>query len=64
MRKQMIAETAFDVGVFIGGIEGVLEEFELFRFVHRQALVWPIASTGAAALQIFEMSDRPRSEFF
>jgi hypothetical protein len=64
MRKRMIEDTAFDVGVFIGGMEGVLEEFDLFRERHRQARIWPIASTGAAARQLFEKCDRPRPNLF
>jgi hypothetical protein len=64
MRKQMIEDTPFDIGVFIGGMEGVLEEFDLFRSHHRQARVWPIASTGAAAQQLFQMANKPRPELF
>lgn len=54
MRRRMIGDTPFDVGVFIGGMEGVIEEFEIFREVHPRAKIWPIASTGAAALKIFQ----------
>ena len=64
MRSRMIEDTAFDVGVFIGGMEGVLEEFNLFRGRHPQARLWPIASTGAAAKELFEMNDRPRPDLF
>ena len=60
----MIGETAFDVGVFIGGMEGVLEEFDLFTACHQNAQVWPIASTGAAALKLFEKCHRPRPDLF
>jgi hypothetical protein len=49
MREQMIASEAFLAGVFIGGMEGVEEEFELFRRHHPQALLLAVASTGAAA---------------
>lgn len=63
MRWRMIEETAFDVGVFIGGMEGVLEEYDLFKNRHPQARLWPIASTGAAAKELFESraSQRPES---
>ena len=64
MRKRMIEDTDFDVGVFIGGMEGVLEEYELFRARHPEARVWPIASTGAAAKHLFESRDRQRPELF
>jgi SLOG cluster3 family len=64
MRIRMIEDTAFDVGVFIGGMEGVLEEFNLFRDRHPRARLWPIASTGAAAKELFEMNDSPRPDLF
>jgi hypothetical protein len=59
MRNRMIGDTHFDAGVFIGGMEGVLDEYELFRATHQGAECWPIASTGAAALELFER-DRTR----
>jgi hypothetical protein len=62
MRERMIKDTVFDVGIFIGGMEGVLEEYELFRRSHPSAAVWPIASTGAAAKQLFERKDNQRPE--
>jgi hypothetical protein len=64
MRMRMIKESTFDAGVFIGGMEGVLDEFELFRRFHPQAQRWPIASTGAAAKELFEATDKPRPELF
>ncbi len=53
MRKIMI-ENDFKVGIFIGGMEGVEEEFLMFRRVHPNALVLPIASTGGAAKIIYD----------
>ena len=54
MRKEMISKNKFSVGIFIGGMEGVIEEFEMFRECHPNALVLPIGSTGAAAKIILE----------
>lgn len=54
MRNLMIGHNAFDAGIFIGGMEGVVEEFEFFRRFHPNKPVFPIASTGAAARIIFE----------
>ena len=34
MRKQMIESERFDAGVFIGGMEGVEEEYRLFTTAH------------------------------
>lgn len=54
MRKKLIDENEFNVGIFIGGMEGVIEEFELFISRHPKALILPIASTGAAAKILFD----------
>ena len=54
MRNAMITDNDFSVGIFIGGMEGVLAEFKLFSESHPKALILPIASTGAAAKMIFE----------
>ena len=52
LREAMLADP-FDVGVFIGGMEGVEDEYELFRRIQPEARAFPVASTGAAAAAIF-----------
>ncbi|MFO1145768.1 MAG: hypothetical protein U1E33_04055 [Rhodospirillales bacterium] len=37
MREQMLASARFDAGVFIGGMEGVIDEWRLFRNRRQQA---------------------------
>jgi hypothetical protein len=59
MRRQMIEENDFKAAIFIGGMEGVLEEFELFKAIHPDALVLPVASTGAAAKILFDNTAHP-----
>jgi hypothetical protein len=54
MRETMLKSEGFAAGIFIGGMEGVEEEFTMFRELHPKAPVLPIASTGAAALRIFD----------
>jgi hypothetical protein len=54
MREEMFKKNDFSVGIFIGGMEGVIEEFELFRKTQPNGLVLPIASSGAAAKIIFD----------
>lgn len=49
MREQMLQSTQYMAAVFIGGMEGVEAEFQLFRSIHANATCYPIASTGAAA---------------
>lgn len=59
MRNSMIGDHQYKAGIFIGGMEGVEEEFLLFRKMHPNALLLPVASTGAAAKIIFEEIDAP-----
>lgn len=54
MRQKMIEDNDFSVGIFIGGMEGVLEEYEMFIKTHPKSIILPIASTGAAARIIFQ----------
>lgn len=54
MRKKMIVENDFIAGIFVGGMEGVEDEYETFIDAHPDSLTLPIASTGAAALEIFK----------
>lgn len=53
MRERMLGEGPFEAAVFIGGMEGVEEEFELFRKRWPRTAVFPIATTGAAAKLLF-----------
>lgn len=54
MRNRMLDESAFVAGIFIGGMEGVEEEYDMFINKHHNAIVLPIASTGAAAKKIYD----------
>jgi len=54
MREAMFGFGEFHAGVFMGGMEGVEEEFKLFRELHPKAKLIPVASTGAASKIIYE----------
>lgn len=54
MRNKMIGDSEFSAGIFIGGMEGVEEEYDMFIEKHPKALVLPIASTGAGAKKIYD----------
>lgn len=54
MRKKLINDNEFKAGIFIGGMEGIHDEYLMFKEAHPTALVLPIASTGAAAKILFE----------
>jgi len=50
MRKQMFSENDFCAGIFIGGMNGIEDEFKMLKEYHPNALLLPLASTGAASL--------------
>lgn len=54
MRRHMIGDHEYVAGIFIGGMDGVKEEYELFKSAHPEAAVLPLASTGAAAKFIYD----------
>ena len=54
MRHRMLDDSKFAAGIFIGGMEGVEEEYDMFIEKHPKALVLPIASTGAGAKKIYD----------
>jgi hypothetical protein len=54
MREAMIVSNDFEAAFFIGGMEGVEDEFHLFVKAHPDAKVFPVASTGAAAKILYE----------
>jgi hypothetical protein len=55
MRSRMIEENQFDAAVFIGGMQGVLDEYRLFLELAPNAGIIPVASTGGAARVLNEM---------
>lgn len=61
MRKKMIVDNDFIAGIFIGGMEGVEDEYELFVDSHPSTIALPIASTGGAALMIYEEGNFDKS---
>jgi hypothetical protein len=49
LRRTMFAAHNFEGAVFVGGMKGVLDEYELFHKMHPSAAIVPVAQTGAAA---------------
>lgn len=49
MREDMIIKNDFLLGIFIGGMKGVEDEYNMFVKEHPDTLAFPIISTGAAA---------------
>lgn len=54
MRQKMIGENDFVAAVFIGGMEGIEKEYEMFKEFHPGVPCLPIASTGAAAKILYD----------
>jgi hypothetical protein len=64
MRREMITSDKFIAAFFIGGMEGIFEEYEMFRKYHPNASIFPLASTGGATELLFERYKIPnRSRF-
>lgn len=54
MRQKMFSDFDYQAAVFIGGMEGVIDEYELFQQLQPNTPAYPIASTGGAALELFQ----------
>jgi hypothetical protein len=52
MRTAMFKENRFSSAVFIGGMGGIVDEFELLRGLQPDTKPLPILSTGGAALDV------------
>jgi len=62
MREAMLAGKKFAAGIFIGGMEGVEAEFDMFRERYRNAPVFPVASTGGGAKILFERMTKEQTQ--
>jgi SLOG cluster3 family len=52
MRERMFSDHKFKAAVFIGGMGGIVQEYELFRRLQPDAAVVPVISTGGATLDV------------
>ncbi|MCW3058924.1 MAG: hypothetical protein JWQ02_745 [Capsulimonas sp.] len=52
MRQAMLSRDDLSTAVFIGGMEGVLAEYDLFTQFHPDAKVLAVPAPGGAALQL------------
>jgi hypothetical protein len=63
MRRAMLSREDLVAAVFIGGMEGVLEEHTLFKEFHPKAKILPVSAPGGAAQQLAEsLGQTNRSE--
>ncbi|RCJ42730.1 hypothetical protein A6770_07580 [Nostoc minutum NIES-26] len=63
MRTEMIGSRSFGAAVFIGGMEGIVEECEIFKKLHPDKPIFPVASTLGAALELFNAGEGPQDDF-
>lgn len=56
MRQQMFEENVFDCAIFIGGMSGIFEEYELFSSMQGDVPCYPIASAGGASEELLSKS--------
>ena len=54
MRYKMFTENEFAAAVFLGGMDGIEVEFNMFKEYHPKAILLPIASTGAATKIVYD----------
>lgn len=54
MRNKMLSDYDYSAAVFIGGMDGIEVEYKMFQERHPNALLFPIASTGAATKIVYE----------
>ncbi|MCD9573790.1 hypothetical protein [Flavobacterium soyae] len=54
MRTKMLSENNFSAGIFIGGMDGIIDEYFMFKKYNPDALVIPVASTGAATKILYD----------
>ena len=64
MRRRMFSEHGFGGAVFIGGMGGIMEEFDLFKEHQPKASLVPVISTGGAALLLSDQFDSTNDDLF
>jgi len=57
MRREMIGSRDFEAAVFVGGMEGIFEECEIFKELHPGKLLFPIASTLGASKELYDSGE-------
>lgn len=63
MREMMLGSHKFAAGIFIGGMEGIDDEYKMFKEFHPEAIIIPLASTGAATKMLFQNMPNQNERF-
>ena len=62
LRREMLSRPDLRAAVFVGGMEGVIQEYELFREYHPAAPVLPVTASGGAARELAVVLNMPDVE--
>ena len=62
MRERMFREQKFEAAIFIGGMEGIVDEYEPFAKLQPAAQILPIASTGGASIDVADRLKSPSKD--
>ena len=54
MREQMFRDNPTDCAVFIGGMNGILEEYNMLKGMYPDAAYYAFASTGGASVDLYK----------
>lgn len=62
MREKMFSENDFKAGIFVGGMDGIVDEFKLFKRLQPNATIVPVVSTGGAVLEVAKLMQNVDSD--
>jgi hypothetical protein len=62
MRQEMLSQSNPAAGIFIGGMEGIEDEFKLFRSLYPHRPVYALARPGGAAASLVQRIESPLSQ--
>lgn len=54
MREKMFGDHSYEAAVFIGGMEGVIDEFEVLQGLAPEATLVPLAAPGGVSRDLFD----------
>lgn len=61
MREQMFLENKTECAVFIGGMNGIIDEYNKLKNLYPDAKYYAFASTGGASFDLYKKIDKPNS---
>ena len=63
MRHCMLSAHEYSAAVFIGGMEGIREEYHIFRDLHPNAAVIPVPSPGGVSRELYHEQGSQPADF-